>query len=251
MYPTIFCLSADDSPIPQDFFWKLKGHLLSRLFQQETKLTQQDMLDLTIEGGNRIYRHRTLRVNYTSYDLQWQSDLINIRTRPDLMIVPDENDHTHPYQYGRLIDIFTVPIHYKGSRPIVGARRQKLQVLWVRWYERDVGYEDGFSALRLPRLSFIDISDSRAHGFINPTAVLRAAHLIPAFEHDLMDPQPLPNCHATRFLTDDWNYYYANMYVPFLFLLGTQANQYYQLCGSGYVYAIQRRGGGPHIHAGN
>lgn len=175
------------------------------------------MLDLTIEGGNRIYRHRTLWVNYTSYDLQRQSDLINIRTRPDLMILPAEEDHTHPYQYGQLIDIFTVPIHYKGSRPIVGARRQKLRVLWVRWYERDDYHEDGFSALRLPRLSFMDASDPHAHGFINPTAVLRAAHLIPAFDHDLMDPQPLPDCHATRFLADDWNYYYANMYVSVLF----------------------------------
>ena len=76
------------------------------------------MLELTIDNNNRIYQHRTLRVNYTSYDLQRCSDLINIRTRPDLMILPEEDDNTHPYQYGRLIDIFTVPIHYKGSKPI-------------------------------------------------------------------------------------------------------------------------------------
>jgi hypothetical protein len=167
------------------------------------------MLDLTIEN-NRIYQHRTLRVNYTSYDLQRHSDLINIRTRPDLMVLSDE-DYTHPYQYGRLIDIFTVPVHYKGSEPILGARRQKLRVLWVRWYERDSGYRDGFSTLRLPQLSFVDEDNLNAYGFIDPTTVLRAAHLIPAFSHDLMDPQPLADCYATRFLTDDWNYYYANM----------------------------------------
>jgi len=199
--------------LPQDFFWQLKRHL-SRLLKQKTEPTNQEMLDLAIEGNNQIYQHRTLRVNYTSYNLQRHSDLINIRTRPDLMVLSEEEDHIHPYQYGRLIDIFTVPIHYKGSKPIVGARRQKLRVLWVRWYERDTHYEDGFSTLRLPRLSFVDTSDPGAHGFIDPTAVLRAAHLIPAFHHDLMDPQPLPDCHATRFLADDWNYYYANMYVP-------------------------------------
>ena len=172
------------------------------------------MLDLAIENNGRIYQHRTLRVNYTSYDLQRHSDLINIRTRPDLMVLSEEGDHTHPYQYGRLIDIFTVPVYYKGSKPIVGARRQRLRVLWVRWYERDSdGHLDGFNSLRLPRLSFVDELEPNAHGFIDPKNVLRAAHLIPAFHHELMDPQPLMDCYATQFLTDDWNYYYANMYV--------------------------------------
>ena len=200
--------------ISQNFFWRLKEHLLSRLFEQErSEFTNQDMLDLTIENNNRIYQHRTLRVNYTSYDLQRHSDLINIRTRPDLMVLSEEDDFAHPYQYGRLIDIFTIPVHYKGSKPIVGARRQRLHVLWVRWYERNSDYQDGFSTLRLPQLSFVDESHLHAHGFIDPTTVLRAAHLIPAFDYDLMDPQPLMGCYATRFLTDDWNHYYANMYV--------------------------------------
>ena len=171
------------------------------------------MLNLTIENNNRIFQHRTLQINYTSYDLQRHSDLINIRTRPDVVVLSGEGDHTHPYRYGRLIDIFTVPIYYKGSKPIVGTRRQRQQVLWVRWYEKDTHYQDGFSALRLPRLSFMDATDPDAHGFISPTTVLRAAHLIPAFNYELMDPQPLKDCYATRFLSDDWNYYYVNVYV--------------------------------------
>jgi len=187
------------------------------------------MLDLVITS-DRIYQHKTLRINYTSYDLQQQSDLINIRTRPDLMVLSQEGDHSHPYQYGRLIDIFTASVHYRGSRVIVGERRQKLQVLWVRWYEKDTSYEDGFQSLRLPRLSFVDRSDVDAHGFINPSTVLRAAHLIPGFHHDLEDPQPLPNCHATRFLADDWRYYYVNMHV-FLFSFSNAHTQIsHQFC---------------------
>ena len=176
------------------------------------------MLDLAIENNNQIYQHRTLQINYTSYDLQRHSDLINIRTRPDLMVLSEEEAHSHPYKYGRLIDIFTVPVHYKGSKPIVGTRRQRLCVLWVRWYERDTDHQDGFSTLRLPRLSFVDPSEPHAHGFIDPTTVLQAAHLIPAFHYEPMDPQPLIDCHATHFLKCDWSYYYANMYVssPFL-----------------------------------
>lgn len=208
----------------QDFFWQLKGHLLSRVLEQKTDFTEKDMLDLTIDNNNRVYRHRTLRVNYTSYDLQRRSDVINVRTRPDLMVPSNEEDHTHPYQYGRLIDIFTAQIYYKGSKPMVGTRRQKLRVLWVRWYERDAQHEDGFSTLRLPRLSFVDAADTNAHGFIDPAIVLRAAHLIPAFHHGVMDPQPLEDCHATRFLVRDWNHYYANMYVLHIY-----SHQRYQL----------------------
>ena len=88
------------------------------------------------------------------------------------MVLSEEEDYTHPYQYGRLIDIFTVPVHYKGSKPIVGARRQRLRVLWVRWYERDNDYQDGFSTLHLPQLSFVDDEHPNAHGFIDPTTVL-------------------------------------------------------------------------------
>ena len=188
------------------------------MLQQKAGFTDRDMLDLTIDGNNRIYQHRTLRVNYTSYDLQRRSDVINIRTRPDLMVLSEEEDYTHPYQYGRLIDIFTVSIHYKGSKPVVGMRRQKLQVLWVRWYERDtLSYTDGFSTLRLPRLSFVDAENPEAHGFIDPTTVLRAAHLIPAFHYGETSPQPLEDCHATRFLAQDWNCYYANMCVPYIY----------------------------------
>ena len=120
----------------------------------------------------------------------------------------------HPYHYGRLIDIFTVPIHYKGAKQIVGrSRRQEIQVLWVRWFERDPTYKDGFSHLRVPRLQFVGPGGTTDwHGFISPSAVLRATHIIPAFGRDLMDPQPCrEGSHAVRFLKDDWNYYYVNM----------------------------------------
>ena len=199
--------------------------MFSRILKEKTELIDQDMLDLTIENNNRIYQHQTLRVNYTSYDLQRHSDLINVWTRPDLMVLSAEGDHTHPYQYGRLIDIFTVPIYYKGPRQILGTRRQKLQVLWVRWFKQDIYHEDGFTALRLLQLSFANALDHGADGLINPTTVLRATHLIPAFEYDSMDLQPLSNCYATRFLKEDWNHYYVNMYVPFPLQLHMQTNE--------------------------
>ena len=104
--------------------------------------------------------------------------------------------------------LFTI----KGKRKSVDPR-DEIQVLWVRWFEQDPDHEDGFSHLRIPRLQFVN-SDNVAewHGFISPSDVLRATHTIPAFAWDLMDPQPFPeDSHATRFLKEDWNYYYVNM----------------------------------------
>ncbi|KAF9643367.1 hypothetical protein BDM02DRAFT_3191755 [Thelephora ganbajun] len=87
---------SEEDPFFKDFFWRLKEHLLSQVLEQKANFTNQDMLDLTIDGNNRIYRHQTLQVNYTSYDLQRHSDVINIRTQLDLMMLSEAEDHTHP-----------------------------------------------------------------------------------------------------------------------------------------------------------
>lgn len=198
----------------QEFTWNLKKHVLSRVLVQDEEPTRDDIFNTDIDKSGRISTHKTLRVHYTTYDLQRGSDVVNIRTRPDIMVISPEDDHSHPYQYGRLIDIFTVPIHYKGKKEIINkSRRQEVQVLWVRWFEPDPKYKDGFSFLRLPRLQFIKPDGPKEwHSFISPSDVLRACHIIPAFGWSLKDPQPFPNgSHATRFFEKDWKFYYANM----------------------------------------
>jgi len=186
---------------------------LSQLLVDDDEPTREDILETDIDRNGKISTHKTLRINYTTYDLQRHSDVINLRTRPDIMVAAPEDDHSHPYKYGRLIDIFTVPIHYKGKRQIRGPKRQEIQVLWVRWFKPDPSHKDGFSHLRIPRLEFVDSDDmAEWHDFISPSDVLRATHTIPASAWNLMDPQPFPeNSHAIRFLKEDWNYYYVNM----------------------------------------
>ena len=187
---------------------------MSQLLAQDDELTREDILNTDIDKGGKISIHKTLRINYTAYDLQRHSDVINLRMRPDIMTVSPNRDRSHPYRYGRVIDIFTVPIHYRGTKRTVGdSRRQEIKVTWVRWFEQDLTYEDGFSHLRIPRLQFVNPKDTTEwHSFISPSDILRASHIIPAFEWDLMDPQPCPEeSHAVRFLKDDWNYYYVNM----------------------------------------
>jgi hypothetical protein len=199
----------------QGFFWNLKKYALSQLFPEDDEPANEDILNTDIGKNGRISVHKTLRINYTTYDLQRRSDLINLCTRPDIIVASPEGDHSHPYRYGRLIDIFTVPIHYRGPKNVInGQKRQDVQVLWVRWFKLDPTQKDGFAYRRLPRLEFAEPDDDpiKWHGFISPSSILRAAHIIPAFSGDLMDPQPCPeDSHAVRFHRDDWNYYYVNM----------------------------------------
>ena len=199
---------------PQDFVWNLKKHALSQLLNQGEEPTREDINNTDIERDGKISLHKTLRVNYTTYDLQRHSDVINLRTWPDIMITSPEDNHAHPYQYGRLIDIFTVPIHYRGAKQVTNRlRRREIQVLWVCWFQPDPTYKDGFARHRLLRLEFVEPHNTTEwHGFILPSDVLRAVHTIPAFNRNLMDPQPCrEESHAVHFLRDDWNYYYVNM----------------------------------------
>ena len=87
----------------------------------------------------------------------------------------------------------------------------------LRWFEqfnRTPTYKDGFSPLRIPRLRFVEPDDGTVewHGFISPSNVLRAAHLIPAFAWEFEDAQPYQeNSHAACFHKGKWPYHYANM----------------------------------------
>ncbi|KAJ7678371.1 hypothetical protein B0H17DRAFT_899780, partial [Mycena rosella] len=58
----------------QDFLPKLKSHLLSRLLGvaydgDETRYSIQDLADVNIVR-ERLYTHKLLRVNFTTYDVR-------------------------------------------------------------------------------------------------------------------------------------------------------------------------------------
>ena len=131
------------------------------------------------------------------------------------MVTSPENDHSHPYRYGRLIDIFTVPIHYKGTKQVTGrSKQQEVKVLWVRWFEQDPTHKDGFSCLRIPRLRFVESDDKTVkwHSFISPSDMLHASHIIPAFSWVFADTMPYrEDSHAVRFHKDEHPYFYVNV----------------------------------------
>ncbi|PBL04025.1 hypothetical protein ARMGADRAFT_910458, partial [Armillaria gallica] len=49
--------------------------------------------------NDRIFCHKILHINYTTYDVHWNQDSINPRTRSDVIILANETDTDciHPY----------------------------------------------------------------------------------------------------------------------------------------------------------
>ncbi|KAF8425401.1 hypothetical protein L210DRAFT_3421315, partial [Boletus edulis BED1] len=93
----------------------------------------------------------------------------------------------------------------------------RLDVLFVRWFGRDVNYPSGWDAKRLHRLQFLDQEGPDAFGFLDPNSVVRGIQLIPAFEHGLTNELLPGPSQARRFQDEptnsDWAYYYVNMFV--------------------------------------
>ncbi|THU93782.1 hypothetical protein K435DRAFT_669587 [Dendrothele bispora CBS 962.96] len=162
-------------PSVKDFYRKLKEHLYSRLSGkiegEEISLSQRGLIDLR---HDRIYFHKVLRVNYTTYDMRRSQDSINPRTHSDIIVRSSDPDT--PYWYARVLGIFHADVKY-GKQPY-----RQMDFLWVRWFVNDA-CQDKFDLRKrkLPRVHFIDALDDCAFGFVDPNNVIRAAHLIPAF----------------------------------------------------------------------
>ncbi|OSD02519.1 hypothetical protein PYCCODRAFT_1477774 [Trametes coccinea BRFM310] len=209
-----------DSAI-KNFIPLLRAHVFGRLMDRHDHddFTPEELDRVHIES-DRIYRHKVLRVNYTTYDMRRAQDVINPRTHPDFMVHADSDSGSAdtPYWYGRVIDIFHAYVRYDGPGATSATRQwQRLDFLWVRWYENDPTYPSGFQERRLPRMQFIDANDrdSLPFGFLDPRDVIRAAYLMPAFAHgttyDLLGPSRLAR--RGQDTEEDYRYYYVGIFA--------------------------------------
>ena len=167
----------------QGFLPKLKNHILQRLMlsgEPGDKFTQAQCNALAIIN-NRIYCHKVLHINYTTYDLQRAQDLLNPHTHSDIMVLSHEDtENPHPYWYARIIGIFHVDVRYHGPE-IPDHAPKCIDLLWVRWFARHTHSKCGWAVCHLPRVSFYPQDDANMFGFIDPDDVVHGVHLIPAF----------------------------------------------------------------------
>lgn len=121
----------------------------------------------------------------------------------------------HPYRYARIIGIFHVEVQYLGpgssNRGI-----QTLEFLLVRWFEVDQSATFGINSFKLPKVAFAcPESAYETFGFVDPSQVLRAIHLVPTFALGQVTDGLGTRSFARQQDPDsnqDWKAFYVNVY---------------------------------------
>ncbi|KAG2351254.1 hypothetical protein BDR07DRAFT_1320652 [Suillus spraguei] len=94
------------------------------------------------------------------------------------MVLLGEITPNHPYWYARILGIYHMETWLNvGGQPA----KRHLEVLWVRWLALPQTYKSSIKYAHLPKVTFVKESDPNAFGFLNPSQVIRGAHLIPTF----------------------------------------------------------------------
>ncbi|KZP28578.1 hypothetical protein FIBSPDRAFT_728633 [Athelia psychrophila] len=165
---------------------------------------------------NRVYSVQTMRVNYTTYDVRREQDTINPRTHCNVMVAsPDTSTNAHRFWYARVLGIFYVWVC--DDRPNSPNRAaQRIDFLWIRWFGMVDGHRYGLRVARLPKVGFIKEEDaSPTFGFLDPSLVVRACHLIPAFYSGRTTDLLNATTTAARAFgeVDDWEAFYVNIFA--------------------------------------
>jgi hypothetical protein len=194
----------------------LLGRLLNREFDGDDIPFSPAERNTVRIIDNRIYSAKVLRVNYTTYDVRREQDSINPRTdHRDVMVPsPEDGPDASPYWYARVLGVFHARVLHTG--PAARNRSiQRMEFLWVRWFGTVPGHKSGFKPGRLPKIGFVPETDELAFGFLDPSLVIRACHLIPAFA-DGTTTDLLNSTHTAARLpgeTSDWTSFYVSMYA--------------------------------------
>ncbi|KAI0057240.1 hypothetical protein BV25DRAFT_1812761 [Artomyces pyxidatus] len=196
-------------PAVQTFLPTLRAHLHSRFKDGcDMALGYQTHPDQIVFKSERIYPHATARINYTTYDLQRDQDVIHPHFgRRGIIVHAPENGDSQPWSYAWVLGIYHANIYTPAA-----SEEQRVEFLWVRWMHHDPTWTSGFAASRLERVHFANnATDSDAFGFVDPAHIIRGCHFIPAFHYGRTTSLLAPS--IAREAAGDWRYYYMNRYV--------------------------------------
>ncbi|KAG8703740.1 hypothetical protein FRC08_002657 [Ceratobasidium sp. 394] len=205
----------EDDDATKFFIPQLKRHALLRLLGSRDHPDYHDReLDNIYIHKDRMYSHKTLRLNYTAYDVVRQQDVLNPNTAMRFIMLPTErqNPTDHPFLYAKILGIYHAKFVYKGAPPC------RMDFIHVRWLYYDYSQLGGSATCRLDRLTYEtcrtnqDVLDS--FDFVDPADVIRASHLIPDFDSEVSsDLLNGPSVALDDIWDGDWNYYYVNRFV--------------------------------------
>lgn len=160
----------------------------------------------------KLYGHKLLRVNYTTYDVQREQDVLHVDTpQSNIMLLNNqytaETRHTeHPYIYGKLLGIFHANVSFVGSLPdgIQRPAYQRIDFAWVHWYQ----FEAASKEFSLDTVSPIPLTSNLALGFVDPADILRAVHMIPRFSLGKLG-EPVSKSPLVQY-EHQWKAYFVN-----------------------------------------
>ncbi|KAF8596784.1 hypothetical protein BDV93DRAFT_454289, partial [Ceratobasidium sp. AG-I] len=161
------------------FIPQLKRHLLSRILgsQDHPDFNDQEV-GCVCFYQEQMYRHNTLRINYTSYDVLRQQDVINPSNSHCFALLPADlsnNSDAHPFIYAKIISIYHAKVSYAGQQPC------RMDFVHVRWLYYDQTHPGEWDIGRLDQVGHEacktdqDLLDS--FNFVNPSDIIRATHL--------------------------------------------------------------------------
>ncbi|EMD38896.1 hypothetical protein CERSUDRAFT_36222, partial [Gelatoporia subvermispora B] len=171
-----------------DFVQKLTDHLLARLggapYDGDERVYSNKERAKICFKQNKLFQHKKIQINYTTYDMWHAQDSVNPRTHGDIMLLSHEDDDNdtdpHPYWYARVVGIYHVNVCHEIA-PCQWSDEQQMDFVLVRWFGRDLKHPSGFGTRRLPRVGFMDGDDPGVFGFLDPMWIIHNTHIIPGF----------------------------------------------------------------------
>ena len=151
----------------------LSAHLRDRLSAND------DIDKRVFIKDDTLYQHPLLTIKYTTYDLKREEDPIHLNFgNQAVMVYSPMSQAAKPWLYAHVVAIYHVFVHTMAD-----PEPKRLELLWVRWMERDSLQLRGENARRYTRLSFTPHSGvpGETFGFVDPSHVIHACHLIPVF----------------------------------------------------------------------
>ncbi|KAJ3504239.1 hypothetical protein NMY22_g17988 [Coprinellus aureogranulatus] len=203
-----------------DFIPKLKRHLLRRIVEmlgyRPDSVPGSQFYNVVL-ADDRIYKHRLLRVYYTTYDVRRAEDVIHIDT-PQCNVMVLNGDYRketweseHPYLYGKCLGAYHANVSFVGFLPD-GTRNyeeRRIDFVWVHWYK----HIPASAEFSLERLALLPLDDPTALGFIHPADILRGVHIIPRFSANKKPAHPESRWVGVKVQEDTWNEYYINRFA--------------------------------------
>ncbi|KAI0629503.1 hypothetical protein C8Q77DRAFT_1065419 [Trametes polyzona] len=204
-----FAAQHHRDPAVEDYISSLRRHLTARLLDTAEDNLEDNAVDYLDIENDRLYTHQVIEFDYTTYDMRRVHDSVNPRTHPDIVLLSQDPQDDYPYWHARVIAIYHARVRHTAPGSVNNDWR-RVDLLWVRWFARDLSQPTGFQHRRLPRVSFIpaDDPDAMPFGFVDPALVLRAAYITPSFHSgtttDLLPSDSIARADGKKH--DYWSY---------------------------------------------